>query len=352
MQEETKILISSTNGDVVIDDFKSRECQCCIVDNCQIKNIASTICPRDHATKKLFYRNNEVGIVQICDTKEKTKNNFVQMAELVWHNMKSMIELQNRIRQQEVERINTELTVFKHNIETINGESIREFENAISTKRLRNSYKEIVKVVEETIEKSNTMPSFIARQALNNLRIQTEIMVSKIIGDRYDSKSTLSNPWNAIMTNVYLLYPSAQKNSIKINMKEYSSSFNVDYNAVKVAAYYILDNAIKYCSSNSEVSIAFEEDNSNLKVSFVMTSPVILPEETTRIFDKGYRGENVKRFSEDGNGYGLFCAKKLLKSAFADIYVVAGPPKYKRNGRDYATNEFVIVLPTRLPAWK
>lgn len=354
MQSKTKIRMTSSNGDIVIDDFENKDCYHCITGNCKDKYYGSTTCPMDHITKKrLYFRRSPNGSVQICDDKEKNKNNFLLMAELVWHNLQRMINLQKRIREQETERINSEISVFKHNVETINGESILEFEEAIPIKRLRKSYKEIIKVVKEVIDRQDgAMPSFIARQALNNQRIQTEILVSKIIGDRYDSKSTMSNPWDAVMTNVYLLYPLAQKKSIDIIMGQYSSRFNLDFNATKVASYYILDNAIKYALPKSRIQVEFTEKSSFLIISFVMTSPLILSEEIDAIFEKGYRGENAIALNVSGSGFGLFCARKLMKSAFATVSVQPGVFVFQRNGINYAHNEFSIALPMGLQPWK
>lgn len=354
MQNGTKIRIVSSDGDIVVDDFNNISCYNCILDNCTDKGYAGVICPFDCVSKKrLYYRRSQDGSVQICDDREKTKNNFLIMAELVWHNMARMIGLQRSVREQETERINAEISVFKHNVETINGESILEFEDAVPVRRLRKSYKEIVKVVKELIDRQDSsMPSFIARQALNNQRIQTEILVSKIIGDRFDSKSTFSNPWNAVVTNVYLLYPLAQKKGIDIVMGQYNSNFNLDFNAIKVASYYILDNAIKYTFPNSQIHIDFVEKNANLFISFTMTSPLILPEETEAIFERGFRGKNAAALNTSGGGFGLFCARKLMKSAFSTITVNPGSIEFQRGGIDYAKNEFSIVVPMRLQPWK
>ena len=351
---ETKIRMISLDGDIVIDDFDNRDCHSCILSCCKEKEIAAIVCPVDGLSRKrIFNRRGKTGLIQICDGKEKNKNNFIQMAELVWHNMQRMIHVQQRVREQETERINSEISVFKHNIETINGESILEFESAVPTKRLRNNYKEIVKVVKEAIDRQDsTMPSFIARQALNNQRIQTEILVSKIIGDRYDSKSTFSNPWDAVMTNVYLLYPLAKKRSIDIMMGQYASKFNIDFNATKVASYYILDNAIKYALPNSQIQVDFIENNQKLFISFKMKSPLILPEETEAIFERGYRGKNAVAINTTGSGFGLFCAKKLMKSAFAAVSVKPGHVSFQRDGIEYADNDFSIVLPMKLQPWK
>ncbi|MBQ0090755.1 MAG: hypothetical protein KBT27_15625 [Prevotellaceae bacterium] len=354
MQKETKIRIASNDGDVILDDFVDSNCCQCIINNCSNKESSFVVCPKNGLVKKrLFYKRNSLGAVFICDDKEKNKNNFIQMAELVFHNQKCMIDIQHKIQSQEIERIDTEITVFKHNVETINGESIGEFEAAVSTKKLRNSYKEIVKVVEESIDsRDSSMATFIARQALNNQRIQTELFVSRIIGNRYDSKSTLSNPWDAVMTNVYLLYPLAQKKHLEIIMGPYREKFQIDYNATKVASYYILDNAIKYSLEHTKIQISFKDDTENLDISFQMTSPVINDNEVDLIFEKGIRGENAKLLNAQGSGYGLYCAKKLLCLSRSQIMAIPGEYITRRNGIEYANNVFRIRMKKTLSQWK
>ena len=353
MLEETKIRITTSSGDIIIDDFDCNDCVNCILNSCNNTGSAFISCPKDKETKKrLFAKQCNNALVLICDNKEKNRTNFIQMAELICHNVKMMCTLHDRIRQEEIQRIDLEISVFKHNIETINGESIREFEATIPMKKLRHSYKDIVKTVEDTIHnRSNSIPSFVAKQALNNQRIQTEILVSRIIGNRYDSKSTFSNPWDAVITNVYVLYPLAQKKKIEINLGYYQNKFQIDYNATKVASYYILDNAVKYANVNTSINVEFVEKETTLNISFLMLSPLIKKEEAPLIFDKGYRGSNVRNLQTSGYGYGLYCAKQLLEYAHASIIVLPGEFECNVNGVDYANNEFRIILPTKMPKW-
>ena len=351
MQEETKIRMTTEDGDIIIDDFNSNDCVNCILNSCTNNTYSSFIdCPKEITIKKRLYAKQcSNALVLICDSKEKSRNNFITMAELVCHNVKFLCSIQSRIRQGEIQRIDEEISVFKHNIETINGESIREFEATIPMKILRNSYKEIVKTVDDTIHiHGNNIPSFVARQALNNQRIQTEILVSRLIGNRYESKYTFSNPWDAVITNVYVLYPLAQKRSIDINLWPYQNKFHIDYNATKVASYYVLDNAVKYTKSKTNIEVKFNKNESFLTISFIMLSPLIDKEEVSLIFDKGYRGNNVRHLHTSGYGYGLYCAKQLLSNAGASIIVIPGEVECYDNGVEYALNEFQIILPTNL----
>ena len=349
MLKNTKLRMTSGLGEVIVDDFNDSSCNDCVFNNCKDGRAHYITCPKDiNLKKRLFFRSSIKGSLSICDNKEGTALNFNQMAELIWHNHQGLVEIQRRIQQQEVKRIDEDINVFKHNIESINGESIGEFENAVSVKQLRNKYKEIVNVVEEAIyRRDSSIPSFIARQALNNQRIQTEIVASRLIGGgiRYNTNFTLSNPWNAVMTNVYLLYPLAQKRHLEIKMSQYDTRFNIDYNAIKVASYYILDNAIKYSLENTGIQILFEDSDNTLKIVFRMVSPQILKEEQELIFEKGFRGQNAKLLKSSGSGYGLHCARKILSIVQADLSFLSGSSTMFRNGIEYNTsNEFIVSL--------
>ncbi|MBQ7002916.1 MAG: sensor histidine kinase [Oscillospiraceae bacterium] len=85
----------------------------------------------------------------------------------------------------------------------------------------------------------------------------------------------------------------------------------------------IIDNAVKYSYQGNNVEIRFIENENDLIVEIDSYGPACTPEESKRIFEKGFRGENAVKTS-DGSGIGLFFVKMLCDlhnieiSAFSD----------------------------------
>ena len=132
-------------------------------------------------------------------------------------------------------------------------------------------------------------------------------------------------------------------------MGSYDGRFNIDYNAIKVASYYILDNAIKYSLENTGIQILFVDSDNTLEIVFRMVSPQILKEEQDLIFEKGFRGQNAKLLKSSGSGYGLHCAKKILSIVQADLSFNSSDSTKMRSGIEYNdSNEFIISLKKNL----
>ena len=93
MQKETKIRITSNDGDVILDDFVDSNCCQCIINNCSNKESSFVVCPKNGLVKKrLFYKRNSLGAVFICDDKEKNKNNKKNVSQNdTFFSLKSLI---------------------------------------------------------------------------------------------------------------------------------------------------------------------------------------------------------------------------------------------------------------------
>jgi signal transduction histidine kinase len=87
----------------------------------------------------------------------------------------------------------------------------------------------------------------------------------------------------------------------------------VRYNgdAVGVVIQAILDNAVKYAPSASNITIRFEESNSRIVLKVISLGPLIDPDERERVFLVGYRGHAARRQSSTGLGLGLASARGI-----------------------------------------
>lgn len=75
--------------------------------------------------------------------------------------------------------------------------------------------------------------------------------------------------------------------------------------------YNLLDNAIKYCGQNPDITIAVTETGKSLKLGFADNGIGISPQELPFIFDKFQRGSTTN--GANGFGLGLYYVKKVVR---------------------------------------
>ena len=79
-----------------------------------------------------------------------------------------------------------------------------------------------------------------------------------------------------------------------------------------VVPYIILQNALKYSPDYYEISISVTEDAEHIHASVSSYGPALEPEELSKIFNPGFRGDLAQRFESQGSGMGLFVVKRLI----------------------------------------
>jgi two-component system phosphate regulon sensor histidine kinase PhoR len=73
----------------------------------------------------------------------------------------------------------------------------------------------------------------------------------------------------------------------------------------------LLDNSIKYCDKNPEITIEIIEMNRKISLLFIDNGIGVEPKNINFIFDKFYRVTNKKSNEVNGFGLGLYYVKKI-----------------------------------------
>lgn len=108
------------------------------------------------------------------------------------------------------------------------------------------------------------------------------------------------------------ILPTAEKKQIKIinNYVDNETAF-YDMKWTKEALYNVLDNAVKYSPVHSVVTVSVRQFGLYSAVSVKDQGIGIREEDTSRIFGRFYRAEDVQQ--EDGVGIGLYLTREILK---------------------------------------
>lgn len=345
--KRTNIFLSSTQGDTILNDFDDSNCLICIANNFKLGN-SIVNCQISGEKKRISIKSSNNLNQYICDNKEKTAKNFALMAELLYHSSKTIVEKFNSLEEKARESARNEIDSFKHNIEHINSEAIYEFYSFIPQDRFVKRYKELQEIVKKSLGKDlNGAVNLITRLVRYNLNIKTELsIISKLNCVGSTPNFSKANPRDAIMTNIYMLYPDFKKRNIFVDVSEYRDWFDIDFEALQVATFYIIENASKYSCENSNFNISFCQEKTTLSIYFKMYSLFIDEDDGYLIFDEGYKGREALQSGKSGKGIGLFRAKRLIKFCKGELILKPGSSKIpEKDGLHYSDNTFIIELP-------
>lgn len=347
----TNIYLSDETGHAVINDFAEQSCLYCI-SSCSEKGMRSTLCGIDGKKRHVFFVQDERGQLYICDDKEKTSKNFLTYVDLIKHCRPALIDRYRNLAA-DIQRVAfKELDAFQHNIVHINAEAINEFYSYITQDTLVTQYWKLHDLISDNITRhKEESVELIAKLARHNLRIKTELSVmAKLSNPDGKPSFNLGKPRDAIMSNVYMHYPMFNKRSVRVKVSENWDKFNIDYDTLQVASFYIIENTTKYTEKGSTLNIDFKMTPHQFSIEFSMSSLFVMPSEIERIFDEGFRGEEAQKTKRGGKGIGLYRAQRLVSFMNGKLLIEAGTMAHLgKDGYYYADNKFIIELPVSLP---
>lgn len=103
-----------------------------------------------------------------------------------------------------------------------------------------------------------------------------------------------------------------KKQSLKFDLEKNLPKINVDQNLISEVYKNILTNAIKYTPENGKIIVSITSDKENI-ISKISDNGYGIPEnEQVKVFEKFYRGENIKT-KKEGSGLGLYLVKQIIE---------------------------------------
>lgn len=347
----TKIFLADDSGEVIINDFEVGDCLSCIYSCCQ-QGKRSLACHIDGVKRHVFMQIEGQGKLYVCDDKERTTTNFLTLVELIKHCRPSLIKKHSELASDIKRTAFKELDALEHNIVHINADAINEFYSFITQDTLVTNYWKLQDLISENISKyPDDAIELISKLARYNLNIKTELSVAAKLNNPDGKPSyNVGNPRDAIMSNVYMLYPMFKKKMVFVQVAECWDKFEIDYDALQVASFYIVENATKYIERDTPFNISFIRSQHRFRVEFVMRSLHIEEVEQEHIFQERYRGMQAQKSTKEGKGIGLYRAKRLAHFIGGELLLEAGKEsKIGKDGLLYSDNKFIIELPYRMP---
>ena len=199
------------------------------------------------------------------------------------------------------------------------------------------------------------------RRAVSHPRVESIIALSQMLKFRVHFINFLNDDSLALanvgVIGVYSKFDKikrcfeGQANNDNVSISITGQSRSVTFgpkNLVDIAAFLLIENAMKYSPIGGRVEIVFNEPLGEgfICVSVKSVGPRIKEDEFVSIFDRGSRGQSAVECGVSGTGIGLYGLKKIVKSHFnGDVSVSCG--KFVRNigDVDYHEVEFLLKFP-------
>jgi len=202
------------------------------------------------------------------------------------------------------------LKILMHEIRTRNVLLVDTTENLLDSINKKMSYENIVGNANKIKEGTNGISIWLnCIQWLHNPEVFLNDEVKKIdIVDRFRKVRKFYNK---------------EINRKKISVKKIFGAINLHINrSIELIPYLLFDNAVKYSSSGSEITIEFTENIDTVQVEFSSIGPIITDEEKEKIFDYGFRGANAQKFSSSGEGLGLYILKQIVDAFCIEMNLI------------------------------
>jgi len=218
-----------------------------------------------------------------------------------------LIKVKDISKEKSLDRMKSDfISISAHQLRTPSGAIKWVFESLLSGKGGKLS-EEQIKIVEEGYTATKRLIALV-----NDL-----LDVVKIEGESYFYKFNFYN-FEDIFQKAFEPYRNlVEEKNIKFNFQLPAYKIpkvKVDLDKIIMAIQNLLDNAFKYTPSNGIVSVVVDIVGDELLFAIKDSGPGILESEKDSIFKKFFRGSNILKLETEGNGLGLFVAKKIIEA--------------------------------------
>ncbi|AXH51229.1 ATP-binding protein [Clostridium perfringens] len=132
------------------------------------------------------------------------------------------------------------------------------------------------------------------------------------------------------------------KKRVKINLGDLEKRVYSDSKWIEFILWQIISNSIKYMNKeHKELNIYCSESSKYVILNIEDNGAGISEKDLSRVFDKGFTGENGRKFGKS-TGIGLYLCKKLCKKLGLDITLISEEGKFTRVSIIFSINRMMI----------
>ena len=132
------------------------------------------------------------------------------------------------------------------------------------------------------------------------------------------------------------------KKKVKISLGDLEKGVYSDSKWIEFILGQIISNSIKYMNKeHKELKIYCNENSKYVILNIEDNGAGISEKDISRVFDKGFTGENGRKFGKS-TGIGLYLCKKLCKKLGLDITLISEEGKFTRVSIIFPINRMMI----------
>lgn len=336
--------LESVNGEVFLNTFPNDVCGSCIGE--KPLECLKIECSIDGLSRWRGVRNTVNGRAIICADYGKSKG-FIEDFDGITGALKTLSATRDDVVRYKEEDSVKRIRRVLHNVRTINAHSLMEMRGIVPDYLSERNVKESITTLSRYIVNNAEQTAHGLLEIAKDLySIKTEFSVyDKLIKGEEVLSMQLFNIRNILMTVVYPFFGDFTKKNIYVDIHPYRDGVLVDFETIQIAFYHIIENMSKYVKPNTKVVISFPKEGSFQRVLFEMISIHIDIDEVDKIFTEGYSGNQAVLSGQNGEGIGLYRAKRLIEMNKGSLEVEAGEDVQKYKGIDYSNNRFIVSLP-------
>lgn len=285
------------------------------------------------------------GTIYIVTTEIKFVSSFKMFKELLKMSVISLDSLTD-LKRNICFNQNALIQELIHNLTSLNTYNIQDLFSLIPQQVLTqniNKQNETIRniIVEKPIVTANTLLKLIKY----NLAMKIEFSVFEKTIIPYPSVQKIEYSIKDIVLSILQIFiEDFEERKIEVSIDACEKRLIVDYDTLSVSLYFILENAIKYCSPNTKFKIFFKEEANSFSILFDMVSIRIENHEVKKLCEKNFRGASAILLTKEGKGIGMYRILKTLKLNNAEIEILPRISNFVRETKDaaYEHNQFKI----------
>ncbi|MFW5888534.1 MAG: ATP-binding protein [Patescibacteria group bacterium] len=198
----------------------------------------------------------------------------------------------------------------------------------------------------DTGELSTSQEEYLAKGYKSAERVITLVdnllYASRIEEGRFGYDFEIFDPKKVVDEALDNIRKKAEEKKLDLDVKKSKNIPKIegDPEKIKMALYYVLDNAVKYTQEKGNIELEVKNINKRKEVAFkIKDSGVGIPSEgKNRLFSKFYRAANVLRMQTEGNGLGLFIIKSIIEKHEGSVEI---------DSEEGKGTEVTLVMPVR-----
>lgn len=342
--------LADSDGFIFVNDLPDKDaCIKCITCNSgtDAKGYSSIRCPLNDEKRLVGSRLVKAGSVMLCGAGYGKHTLFTYDLDCLSSSLNTLSRIEGDIEEYKKDEYVARIRRVFHNVRSINAHALQEMRALIPEQVLRQHKNKSVDEVETLVQnrpQDTALTLFRIAKDLSEIKSEFSIYSRLINGDWHIDK----RPYNIrdiIMLVVYPFFEDFKKKDVVVNVDFFYGGVPVDFETFQVAIYHIVENASKYIRPHTNAQISFRKDNGFQIIDIEMNSLHIDTEEIGKIFLEGHSGKEAIRSKLNGDGIGLYRAKRFIELNGGTLSVFPGEEVEDYNGLLYSENRFVVSIP-------